>query len=180
MNNLQNFYNNNLRSNLLLKTNEKNSMNLPKINKIVLNIGTSSINKNKNKLLESMLALELITGQKAELIKAKKSIATFNLRKNTYMGCKVTLRNKNAYSFIEKLNKIIFPRIQEFKGLSKNSFNKENSYSFSIKNLIVFPEIEYQHELFNQIIGVDISIHMSSNNRDKNLLLLSGLQIPFI
>lgn len=177
--NLKTYFKQNIKPNIILKTNENNLMNIPKISKITLNIGVSNVSKNKNNLLEPMLAMEIITGQKPKLVQAKNSISTFNLRKGIYTACKVTLRDDNMYQFISKLNKIVLPKIQDFKGISKNSFDNNGNYSFSIRNLIIFPEIEYQYKKFKQSMGMDISIDIKSRNINGNVLLLSGLQLPY-
>lgn len=177
--NLKNYINNNINQNLILKLNIKNWNNLPKINKIILNIGISNLIKNKNKLLESLLMIELITNQKPILIKAKKSISVFNIRKGIYNSCKITLRNENMFLFLFKLNKIIFPKLLEFKGFSYNSFNKYGNYSFFFSDLFSFPEIEFKNDLFNEIIGINISIISSLTKINANYLLFSSLQIPF-
>nr|YP_009118093.1 ribosomal protein L5 [Malawimonas californiana]AJF22869.1 ribosomal protein L5 [Malawimonas californiana] len=179
MNNLKNYFNYNIRPNMILKLNNKNIMEIPKMNKVILNIGFSNVNKNKNNLLEPMLALELISSQKSKLIKAKKSISTFNLRQGVYTACKVTLCKNNLYDFITRINKTVFPNIQEFKGLPINSFDLQGNYSFSVDNLIIFPEIEFLHELFNKKIGMNVTMNINSKDKKNSIILLSGLQMPF-
>jgi large subunit ribosomal protein L5 len=163
------------RSDLLLKLKYKNILQIPKINKIVLN---TSIN-NKNKIIEPLITLELITNQKAKILKARKSISSFNLRKDMYIACIVTLQNENMYDFLNKIINIALPRIREFKGLSLNSFDKRGNYMLPIKNLLVFPEIEYQFDIFNKIYGMDVIFVTNVRNKTETKLLLTSLGLPF-
>lgn len=168
-------YNKIIRTDLLLKNKYKNIMKIPKVNKIILNLTI----KSKNKIIEPLIALELITGQKAIIIKAKKSISTFNLRKNMYIASKVTLQNMNMYSFLNKLIFIILPKIREFKGLSLKTIDKKGNYAISINNILIFPEIEYQYDIFNNNYGLDMSILTTAKINIETKLLLSSLQLPY-
>jgi large subunit ribosomal protein L5 len=164
-----------IRPDILLKNKYKNIINIPKINKIIVNIAINS----KNKIIEPLIALEIITGQKAIIIKAKKSISIFNLRKNMYIASKITLQNNNMYSFLYKIIYIILPRIREFKGLSLKTMDKKGNYMMSINNILLFPEIEYQYDVFNNNYGMNISILTTATNNIEAKLLLSALQLPY-
>jgi len=173
--NLKNNNTNIIRPDLILKLKNKNIMETAHIKKIVLNITINS----KNKIIEPLMMLELISKQKAIIIKAKKSISSFNIRKNQYIACKVTLTNSNMYSFLNQLIHIVFPRIREFKALSLENIDINGNYTLSISNLIVFPEIENQLNLFNKLYGMDITIVTSVKRNLETKLLLSSLQVPF-
>nr|NP_066313.1 ribosomal protein L5 [Malawimonas jakobiformis]AAG13680.1 ribosomal protein L5 [Malawimonas jakobiformis] len=162
------------RPDLILKNKYKNIMEIPSIKKISVNITVDS----KNRVIEPLMVLELITGQKAKVLKAKKSISSFNLRKDMYIACKVTLQKKNMYNFINKLINIVLPKIREFKGFSVDNIDSQNNYTLSIKNMSIFPEIEYQFDIFNKIYGMDITIVTNSKNTQETRMLLTSLQLP--
>lgn len=172
--NIKNNYLDIIRSDLILKKKYKNIMKVPKIKKIILNITINS----KNKIIEPLMILELISQQKAIILKAKKSISSFNIRKNQYIACKTTLNNDNMYNLLNKLIHIVLARTREFQGLSSESFDGKGNYTLSIQNMIVFPEIEYQLNLLNNLYGMDITIVTTATTNLEAKLLLNNLQLP--
>lgn len=152
-------------------------MQAPKIEKVVINIGVGDATKNAKLLEESVAELTAITGQKPVVTKAKKSIASFKLREGNPIGCKVTLRGKRMYQFLDKLMTISMPRIRDFHGVSRNSFDGRGNYTLGIKEQIIFPEINYDQ--VNVIRGMDIVIVTTANTDKEALSLLEGLGMPF-
>jgi len=170
-------YNKRIKEELKNKFGLKNIFEVPKLEKIVVNIGvgeTVSDSKVINKALED---LSLITGQKPVITKAKKSIAGFKLRKGLNIGCKVTLRKKRMYEFLDRLVFIALPRVRDFKGLSKKSFDGLGNYSIGIKEQIIFPEINY--DKIDKVRGMDISIITSTKNQEHAYELLKSFNLPF-
>jgi large subunit ribosomal protein L5 len=155
----------------------KNIFQVPKLNKITLNMGVGDAVKDKKNSANALEALSLITGQKAVLTKARKSISTFKLRSGMYIGAKVTLRRAHMYEFLDRLINIAMPRIRDFRGLSANSFDGCGNYNFGIKEHIVFPEIDY--DKVKRIRGLDISIATTAKTDMEAMALLSGFNIPF-
>lgn len=166
-------YNNIVRSDILLKNKLKNINKIPQIEKIVLNITS------KSKIVEPLLALELIACQKPVINKAKKSIAAFNLRKGTYVSCKVILSKENKDIFLFKLTNYILPRVKEFKGIYTSKISNNGDYTLGIKNINVFPEIENQSELFSHIYGMDITLVTSTKNKQDTKDIFSSILLPF-
>ena len=152
-------------------------MQTPKLEKVVINIGVGDATKNSKLLEESVKELTAITGQKPVVTKAKKSIATFKLREGAEIGCKVTLRGNRMYQFLDKLMTISMPRIRDFHGVSRNSFDGRGNYTLGIKEQIIFPEINYDQ--VNVIRGMDIVIVTTANTDKEALSLLEGLGMPF-
>ena len=128
---------------LMKKFNYKSTMQVPKLEKIVINIGLGDTKENPKELENAVNELALITGQKPVITKAKKSIAAFKLREGANVGCKVTLRSDKMYDFAYKLFNVALPRVRDFRGVSKNSFDGRGNYSMGIKEQLIFPEIEY-------------------------------------
>lgn len=155
----------------------KNIMDVPKIIKIVVNMGFDYNNTTKKQINDIFTDLLLISGQKPIITKAKKSIAGFKIRKGFELGCKVTLRRKKMYDFLDKLIFLILPRVRDFKGLNIKSFDGKGNYSLGIKEHIIFPEIDYNK--VDVIRGMDISIITNAKNNEKGLLLLKSLKFPF-
>lgn len=156
----------------------KNIMAVPKIKKVVINTAFSVANSNKKNIDEIMHDLSLITSQKPITTKAKKSIASFKLRKDYIIGCKVTLRKTNMYNFLNKLISLVLPRMRDFKGLSNKSFDGKGNYSIGIKEYTIFPEIDYDKTTTNR--GLDISIVTSAKNDQECKLLLKAFKFPII
>ncbi|ARC53900.1 50S ribosomal protein L5 [Candidatus Riesia pediculicola] len=151
-------------------------MQVPKITKITLNIGFSS-DIDKKTLDNSYRRLSFIAGQRPLLIKTKKSISGFKIRKGCIIGCKVTLRKKNMWNFLKKLICIAIPRIRDFRGFSKKSFDGTGNYNIGIKEQIIFPEIDYNK--IEKSRGMDISITTNTDSDEVGIALLSAFQFPF-
>ncbi len=150
----------------------------PKIKKVVLNIGLG-VDGNDSKTLKSLDDdLAKITGQKPMVTKFKKSVANFKTRKGTNAGLKVTLRKDKMYEFIDRLVNIALPRIKDFRGLSRNGFDKFGNYTFGIKEHIIFPEVSFDRA--DKVRGLDITIVISSKSKDQSLALLEKFNFPFI
>lgn len=162
---------------LMKEFNYKSIMETPKVEKVVINIGVGDATKNAKLLEESVSELTAITGQKPIITKAKKSIASFKLREGNPIGCKVTLRGNRMYQFLDKLLTISMPRIRDFHGVSKNSFDGRGNYTLGVKEQIIFPEINYDQ--VNVIRGMDIVIVTTANTDKEALSLLEKLGMPF-
>lgn len=174
---LKNLYYETIRNNLKNKFNLNNIFEVPKIKKIVVNMGVGETVTDSKLINSAVDELSLITGQKPVLTQAKKSIAGFKLRKGLNIGCKVTLRKNMMYEFLDRLVYIALPRVRDFKGLSKKSFDGSGNYSIGIKEQIIFPEINY--DKVNKVRGMDISIVTSTENQDHALELLKSFNLPF-
>ena len=162
---------------LMKEYNYKSTMETPRLEKVVINIGVGDATKNAKLLEESVAELTAITGQKPVITKAKKSIASFKLREGNPIGCKVTLRGNRMYQFLDKLMAVSMPRIRDFHGISRNSFDGRGNYTLGIKEQIIFPEINYDQ--VNVIRGMDIVIVTTANTDKEALSLLEGLGMPF-
>ncbi len=159
------------------KFNYKSVMEVPKLEKIVINIGLGDIRDNPKALENAMNDLSLITGQKSIITKAKKSIAAFKIREGANVGCKVTLRSEKMYEFAYKLFNVAMPRIRDFRGVSSNSFDGKGNYSMGIKEQLIFPEIEY--DKIDKLRGMDIIFVTTAKSDDEAKELLSLLGMPF-
>lgn len=155
----------------------KSVMQVPRIIKITINMGVGGAISNKQVLEKSMQDLMAISGQKPVLTKARKSIANFKIRQGQAIGCKVTLRRSRMWDFFEKLIRIAIPRIRDFRGLSKKSFDGYGNYSIGIREQIIFPEINY--DTVDSIRGMDITITTSAASDKEAYMLLSALRFPF-
>ena len=174
---LKQFYTEKLRPSLMQKFNYSNILQTPKLEKIVVNIGVGENVADSKKINAAVDDLALITGQKPSVTKAKKSIAGFKLRKGMNIGCKVTLRKNRMYEFIDRLITIALPRVRDFKGLSKKSFDGNGNYSLGIKEQIIFPEINY--DKIDKVRGMDITIITSAKKDSEAMELLKGFNFPF-
>ena len=155
----------------------QNRLEVPKINKIVLNMGIGENVSDSKKINSAVDALELISGQKPVKTIAKKAIAGFKLREGLPVGVKVTLRKNVMYEFIDRLINIALPRVRDFRGLNNKSFDGNGNYAFGIKEHIIFPEINY--ESVTDIWGMDVVISTSANTDEEALALLKGFNFPF-
>ncbi len=177
MNRLKEKYLNEIVPSLKEKYGYKSVMQVPKIEKIVINMGVGDALQN-SKLIDAAVAdLEKISGQKPVITKAKKSIAGFKLREGASIGCKVTLRNDNMYNFLEKLIRISLPRVKDFRGVSKRSFDGRGNYTLGIKEQLIFSEIEFDDVV--KVRGMDIVIVTTAKTNEEAFDLLSGIGIPF-
>ncbi len=162
---------------LVEKFKYKSSMQAPVIKKITLNMGVGEALTDKKVLNFAVEDMQKITGQKAMITKARKSIAGFKVRQGWPIGCKVTLRNQRMYDFLEKLIKISIPRIRDFRGLSAKSFDGTGNYSFGIQEQIVFPEIDF--DKIDKLRGIDITITTSAKTDAEAKALLESFDFPF-
>ena len=162
---------------LMKKFNYKSTMQVPKLEKIVINIGLGDTKENPKELENAVNDLALITGQKPVITKAKKSIAAFKLREGANVGCKVTLRSDKMYDFAYKLFNVALPRVRDFRGVSKNSFDGRGNYSMGIKEQLIFPEIEY--DKIDKIRGMDIIFVTTAESDEEAKELLTLLGMPF-
>ena len=177
MNRLKEKYLNEIVPNLQEKHNYKSVMEVPKIEKIVINMGVGDATTN-SKLMDAAVAdLATITGQKPVITRAKKSIAGFKLREGQPIGCKVTLRGENMYNFLEKLIRIALPRVKDFRGVSKKSFDGRGNYTLGIKEQLIFSEIEFDNVV--KVRGMDIVIVTTAKTNEEAFDLLNGIGIPF-
>ena len=174
---LKSYYQKQLRTYLMKKLSFKNIFEVPKITKIVVNIGVGEAASDSKKIEAATSELATITGQKPMVTKAKKSIAGFKLRQGVNVGCKVTLRKNRMYEFLDRLIYIALPRVRDFKGLSMKSFDSDGNYSIGIKEQIIFPEIDY--DKIDKIRGMDISIITSTKNKKHAYELLRSFNLPF-
>ena len=174
---LKQFYTEKLRPSLMQKFNYNNILQTPRLEKIVVNIGVGENVADSKKINAAIDDLALITGQKPSIKKDKKSIAGFKLRKGMNIGCKVTLRKDRMYEFIDRLITIALPRVRDFKGLSKKSFDGNGNYSLGIKEQIIFPEINY--DKIDKVRGMDITIITSAKKDSEAMELLKGFNFPF-
>ncbi|PIP69555.1 MAG: 50S ribosomal protein L5 [Nitrospirae bacterium CG_4_10_14_3_um_filter_44_29] len=155
----------------------KNVMQVPKIEKVVLNVGLGEAIQNIKLLEAAQKELGIITGQKAVITKAKKSIATFKLRQGVPIGCKVTLRGNVMYEFLDRFISLALPRVRDFKGISAKSFDGRGNYSIGIKEQFIFPEIEY--DKVDSVHGLDVTICTTAKTDKESKALLTHIGMPF-
>ena len=177
MNRLKEKYQTSVRKELANKFAYKSSMQIPKIEKIVINMGVGDAMSNSKALDAAVEDLTQIAGQKPIITKAKKSIAAFKLREGVAIGCKVTLRGERMYEFFDKLVSISLPRVRDFRGLSKDSFDGRGNYTLGVKEQLIFPEINYD-KVF-KIRGMDIVIVTTAKSDNEGRELLTLLGMPF-
>ena len=177
MNRLKEKYLNEVVPSLKEKYNHKTVMEVPKLEKIVINMGVGDATTN-SKLLEAAVAdLTLISGQKPVITKARKSIAGFKIREGQSIGCKVTLRGENMYNFMDKLVSIALPRVRDFRGVSPKAFDGRGNYTLGIKEQLIFSEIDYDNVV--KVRGMDIVFVTTSKSNEEAYDLLEMLGIPF-
>lgn len=177
MANLKEKYTQELRPALQEELGINNVMAVPKLTKIVINMGVGEAANDKKHLESALDNLTVIAGQKPIVTKARKSVASFKIREGWPLGCKVTLRGNKMYDFMERLIKIAIPRERDFRGLDPRSFDGRGNYTIGIKEHIIFPEIDY--DKVQKIRGLDISITTSASNDEEGLKLLTALKFPF-
>ena len=177
MNRLKEKYVNEIVPSLMQKYNYTSVMQVPKLEKIVINIGVGDATTNSKLLDAAVNELELITGAKPVVTKAKKSIAGFKLREGQAIGCKVTLRGEKMYTFLEKLIRISLPRVRDFRGVSPKAFDGRGNYTLGIKEQMIFTEIEYDNIVKSR--GMDIAFVTSAKTNEEAFDLLNGIGIPF-
>lgn len=177
MSTFKELYNEQITNSLMKKFNYTSKMEVPKLEKIVINMGVGEASKDSKFIEAAVKDLELIAGQKPVVTKARKSIAGFKIREGQVIGAKVTLRGENMYNFMEKLIKVSLPRVRDFRGISKTAFDGKGNYTLGIKEQIIFPEIEYDQIL--KIRGMDIVFVTTAKTNEEALELLSGFGMPF-
>ncbi len=162
---------------LMSKYNYKSIMQVPHLEKIVLNVGVGDATSNSKLLDDSVRELAEITGQKPVVTKAKKSVASFKLREGMPIGCKVTLRGARMYEFLDKLVTISLPRVRDFRGVSKNAFDGRGNYTLGVKEQLIFPEIDF--DKVSKTRGMDVVIVTTANTDEEAYTLLEMLGMPF-
>ena len=162
---------------MMKKFNYTSVMQVPKLEKVVINIGLGETKDNPKALDNAMNDLSIITGQRPIVTKAKKSIAAFKLREGAKIGCKVTLRSGKMYDFVYKLFNVALPRVRDFRGVSKNSFDGRGNYSMGVKEQLIFPEIEY--DKVDKLRGMDIIFVTTAKTDEEAKELLTLLGMPF-
>ena len=177
MNRVLENYNNNVKPSMMKTFQYSSVMQVPRLEKIVINMGVGDAMQNSKALDAAVSELAQITGQKPIITKAKKSISNFKLREGVAIGCKVTLRGERMYEFYDKLVSVSLPRVRDFRGLPRNSFDGRGNYTLGIKEQLIFPEINYD-KIF-KIRGMDIVIVTTANSDEEGLELLSLLGFPF-
>ncbi|QCI17889.1 50S ribosomal protein L5 [Buchnera aphidicola (Acyrthosiphon lactucae)] len=177
MGTLYNYYKSKVIKQLMLKLNYSSVMQVPKIDKITLNMGVGAAASDKKILDNAILDLTAISGQKPLITKARKSVAGFKIRQGYPIGCKVTLRGQKKWDFFERLISIAVPRIRDFRGLSSNSFDGQGNYSLGIREQIIFPEIDY--DKIDRVRGLDVTITTTAKSDHEARLLLSAFNFPF-
>ncbi len=177
MSRLLEFYKEKIIRDMSEKFGYKNALEVPRITKIVVNMGVGKALENKKYLEDAEKQLGLITGQKPAITKARKSIAGFKLRKGDAIGCKVTLRGERMYEFLDRLLNVTLPRIKDFRGLSSKGFDQRGNYTLGIREQLVFPEVDPDNVEFVQ--GMDITVVISGKKKDSSKELLRLLGTPF-
>lgn len=177
MNRLQEKYNNLVKPELINQFNYSSTMQIPRLEKIVVNMGIGDAVSNSKVLDDAVAEMQAITGQKPVVTKAKKSIASFKLREGMPIGCKVTLRGERMYEFLDKLISISLPRVRDFHGVSDNAFDGRGNYTLGVKEQLIFPEINFDN--IKKIRGMDIVIVTTANTDEEGRALLSLLGMPF-
>ena len=155
----------------------KSVMQVPKLEKITINMGVGEASKDKGVLANAVKDLEAIAGQKVVVTKARKAVASFKIREEYPIGCKVTLRGQRMYDFFQRLIDLAIPREKDFRGLNEKSFDGKGNYNLGIKEQIIFPEINY--DSIDNIRGMDVCINTSTNNKDYSKALLEAFDFPF-
>ena len=177
MTRLQHEYNSSIKASLIEEFGYKNVMEVPKLDKIVLNMGVGEASQDKKKIIGAVEDMQRITGQKPVITKAKKSISTFKLRDGMVVGCNVTLRRQQMYEFLDRLVNVALPRVRDFRGISAKSFDGNGNYAMGMKEQIVFPEIDYDQ--VDQIRGMDIIVCTTAKTDAEAKALLKGFNMPF-
>ena len=177
MSRLNEQYQNEIIDALIKKFGYKNIMEVPKLDKVVINMGVGEA-KDNAKLLDAAIAdMEKITGQKAVVCKAKKSVANFKLREGMNIGCKVTLRGEKMYEFVDRLINLALPRVRDFRGVNPNAFDGRGNYALGIKEQLIFPEIEY--DKVDKVRGMDIIFVTTAKTDEEARELLTQFNMPF-
>ena len=177
MNRLQEKYNNEIVPAMIEKFGYKNIMQVPKLNKIVINMGVGEAKDNAKALDSAVADMEKITGQKAVLTRAKNSVANFKIREGMAIGCKVTLRGEKMYEFVDRLINLALPRVRDFRGVNPNAFDGRGNYAMGIKEQLIFPEIEY--DKVDKVRGMDVIFVTTAQTDEEARELLAQFGMPF-
>jgi len=170
-------YKNEIIDAMMKKFGYKNIMQVPKLNKVVINIGVGEAKENAKVLDAAVKDLETISGQKAVVTRAKKSVANFKIREGMPIGCKVTLRGEKMYEFVDRLVNLALPRVRDFRGVNPNSFDGRGNYALGIKEQLIFPEIEY--DKIDKVRGMDIIFVTTAKSDEEARYLLTLFNMPF-
>ena len=177
MSRLKDIYKNEIVDAMIKKFGYKNIMEVPKLDKVVVNMGVGEAKENA-KLLESAVKdMEIITGQKAVITKAKKSVANFKIREGMSIGCKTTLRDEKMYEFVDRLINLSLPRVRDFRGVNPNAFDGRGNYALGIKEQLIFPEIEY--DKVDKVRGMDVIFVTTAKTDEEARELLRLFNMPF-
>ncbi len=174
---LEEKYTKEIKDALMTKYNYKSVMQIPKLDKVVINMGVGDARENSKAVESAANDLGLITGQKPVITKAKKSVATFKVREGMNIGCKVTLRGSKMYEFVDRLFNAALPRVRDFRGINPNSFDGRGNYALGIKEQLIFPEIDY--DKIDKIRGMDIIFVTTAETDEEARELLSMMGAPF-
>ena len=174
---LREIYDNELVAKMIEKFGYKNPMQVPKLDKIVINMGVGEAKENAKVLEAAVRDLEIIAGQKAIVTKSKKSVANFKIREDMPIGCKVTLRGAKMYEFADRLINLALPRVRDFRGVNPNSFDGRGNYAMGIKEQLIFPEIEY--DKVDKVRGMDIIFVTTAQTDEEARYLLTLFNMPF-
>ena len=177
MSRLKDLYNSEIKDAMVKKFGYKNVMEIPKIDKIVINMGVGEAKENAKVLEGAVKDMETITGQKAILTKAKNSVANFKIREGMPIGCKTTLRGDKMYEFLDRLVNLALPRVRDFRGVNPNAFDGRGNYALGIKEQIIFPEIEY--DKVDKVRGMDIIFVTTAKTDEEARELLRLFNMPF-
>ena len=177
MSRLKDLYNNEIIEAMTKKFGYKNVMEVPKLDKIVLNMGVGEAKENAKILENAMKDMETIAGQKAVLTKAKNSVANFKIREGMAIGCKTTLRGEKMYEFMDRLVNLALPRVRDFRGVNPNAFDGRGNYALGIKEQIIFPELEY--DKIDQVRGMDVIFVTTAKTDEEARELLTLFNMPF-
>ena len=177
MSRLKDVYKNEIVDAMIKKFGYKNIMEVPKLDKIVINMGVGEAKDNAKVLEAAVAEMEKISGQKAVLTKAKNSVANFKIREGQAIGCKVTLRGEKMYEFLDRLVNLALPRVRDFRGVNPNAFDGRGNYALGIKEQIIFPEIEY--DKIDKIRGMDVIFVTTAKSDEEARELLTLFNMPF-
>ncbi len=177
MSRLKDMYNSEIVDAMMKKFEYKNIMQVPKIDKIVINMGVGEAKDNAKALESAINDMQIITGQKAVSTKAKKSVANFKIREGMQIGCKTTLRGEKMYNFLDRLINLALPRVRDFRGINPNAFDGRGNYALGIREQLIFPEIEY--DKIDKVRGMDIIIVTTAHTDEEARELLTMFNMPF-
>ena len=177
MSRLKDLYNSEIVDAMMKKFEYKNVMQVPKIAKVVINMGVGEAKENAKALESAVNDMQIITGQKAVTTKAKKSVANFKVREGMQIGCKTTLRGEKMYNFLDRLINLALPRVRDFRGVNPNAFDGRGNYALGIREQLIFPEIEY--DKIDKVRGMDVIIVTTANTDEEARELLTMFNMPF-